>query len=170
MEKPKPLPKILFDTQIDPSSPDGIIAEGWQLMEHIDNLDKPVAIAQAELTGNPFHRKATVAVPDTSAPVYTKREVRIIAGFGNGDNAFEPLSKTKVTPQDLAHKKLEESGTLYDNALSGNRQLTTVQKHGSSTPFTDTSEVVRQRGGDPTYKIEKPIQSFKTRPMRNAHR
>ena len=154
----------------NPSSIEAVIAAGWQTLVCPGNIDTSMVVAQVELTGNPFHRSAAVSVPHGTEAITTEREVRIIAGFGNGDNVFVAINDTVVIPQDLVHEKLADAGTLYDHALTGGRQLTTVQKHGSSTSHVDTQKAIRERGGNPDHKMPKPAGSFSTKPLQITHR
>ncbi len=133
--------------------------DGWTPRELQDAL--PVA-AQRVLHGDPFHRGLPIQHGKSEERVPQKRRVGVVAGLDEVDNDFfiAEDEAPNITPSDFPDAPLAQAGKLFDRAEEGPRSLQTVRKEGASTVFMDTDAVIKDRGGDPNHRIEKPNESF----------
>lgn len=112
-------------------------------------------VAQGELVGKPFNRNFHLRRGDKDVHVRQSRRVRIVAALDEetGDMKFIPAKLALIAVSLLPHTPLVK-GTIFDIALQ-KPSLTTARKRGASTSGVDTDDLVRQRGGDPDYRIPK---------------
>lgn len=180
MSEQHPIPIEAFQGNFfDPASPESMIAADWQTIEFcpLDDMDYPPVIAQAYGLGNTFRVRLPVFFreepalvngdviisPETSAGIFTPRNVAVITGFGGPDaiNRYIQAIASRVRPHDIQRVDLESLQPLFDIAWDQGMSLTTLRRHGSSIARVNVDDLVRARGGNPSYRIPKPKGSFK---------
>lgn len=145
--------------------PDDLFQSEWT-QAPFDQIDTPPTIAQVEFVGKTFKRTPVKKHPKQD------RQVRIIGSLNEatGQIDFKPIKGTpsSVTPSDLPHFLLNQAIKKYDLAEEGKPSLTTVRKHGSSTPSVNTEELIRERSGNPGYRSQEHPSNHPQNPSKNS--
>ncbi len=162
MEKLTPISRLIGRI-FRPDSPEAVIAAGWQTIEGpVEQIDTPPTVAQATAVGRPYVRR--VGVEPASHGFVQERHTVHVAGYGGpaARNVYEPAAHApRVHPADLPHVSPGRVDGIYDRALDGKRGWSTVRHQRASQPHTGIDAQIRQRGGDPNFRIPKPAESFR---------
>ncbi len=146
-------------------------AEDVQMVIDEDKIDpsledKPGFQVQIQLLGNPYRRDVSggkIQKAGEHVPGWQTRLVRIMGGYDVGEEdtlIFEPARTSSIQPFEYEQRPLSEASELFNLSNDEIQRLDNARKKGASSPFVDTDQMVRDRGGDPDYKIIKPSSSF----------
>jgi hypothetical protein len=123
-------------------------------------LDTPATEAQAEIEGKTFNRD--ISGEHDAQKIMQKRVVRIVTGQEGrtGTTVFRTLDQLPegMHPSDLPHITPKEATEHYDLANEGSPMEKTARKRRASSPFVNTEEDIRKRGGDSKLRVPKRKQ------------
>ncbi len=174
MEERTPLPlRVIREDFCDPGSPEAIVSSSWDTIGlcPLDQIDDPPVIAQAFGQGYIFRVRLPIFLASTatlvygsidfadsvSAGVFQTREVAVVVGFGGPDasNRYMRAVASRVPLQDLLRISIASLQPLYDIAFNSRMSLETLLSHGSSIRRVNVDDLVRMRGGDPDFQLDR---------------